>query len=224
MLRVGGPHAAAEAQRRSLGISLDDITQAVLGEACPTPGLTWLDVGCGRGDIGRELLRAHAPGSVTGIDVIDFLADDLRGRVELLVGRAEEVIEGLEPSDRVLLVEVIEHLEAPWTVLRACAQRVAKGGRLVLSTPNIASLRNRLNLATRGQLSAFRADNLPHMTPALPHVAARILREEGLHVEPLAYAGADVLPLTGGRQWPAAASRRFAELSHVSVVISAERR
>ena len=46
-------------------------------------------------------------------------------------------------ADRVLLVEVMEHLEAPWTVLRATADRVKPGGVMVVTTPNVATLHHR---------------------------------------------------------------------------------
>jgi hypothetical protein len=138
------------------------------------------------------------------------------------VGPAEHALQSAEPADRVLMIEVIEHLEAPWTVLRAAARKVRSGGALVVSTPNIRTLRHRAELAIRGQLTAFRDDNPPHLTPILPHVTARILDEEGLLPERPRYAGRDELPKLW-KPWPAAMHERFPVLTSISVIVAASR-
>jgi len=118
---------------------------------------------------------------------------------------------------------VIEHLEAPWTALRAAARLVAPGGWIVVSTPNLARLRNRLELAVRGQFTSFRPDNEAHISPAPPHVTRRILSEEGLTAEEPRFAGRDVISLTGGRTWPQGVRERVPVLTSVSVIIAAQR-
>jgi SAM-dependent methyltransferase len=202
---------------------MDAIIEAALTAARPAPGLSWLDIGCGRGELLRRVRDRWEPARLGGIDPIDWLADDLREDVSFAELPAERAGE-LPPADRVLLVEVIEHLEAPWSALRAAARLVAPGGWLVLTTPNVATLRHRLELAARGQLTSFRPDNDPHTTPALPHVSERVLSEEGLQTYGRRYAGADVIPASGGRLWPDALRRRWASLLSVSVIIAAQRR
>ncbi len=195
---------------------------AALAAACPEPGLSWLDIGCGRGDLLRRLRDEWQPASLGGIDPIDWLDDDLKDDVEFHTLAAESA-GALAAADRVLLIEVIEHLEAPWSALRTAARLVAPGGRLVVSTPNIATLRNRLELGVRGNLTSFRPGYDPHISPALPHVTRRILSEEGLMLEAPVFAGADVISLTGGRVWPESLRARFPELTSVSVLIAARR-
>ena len=158
------------------------------------------------------------------MDVIDWLDDDLRSDVDLTVASVEDVLpmEG-ELFDRILLVETMEHLEAPWTLLRAAARSVAPGGRIVVTTPNIASLRHRIELLMRGRLTAFRPENLPHVTPILPHVVARVLRAEGLHAYAPVHAGRDIIPWTGGRLWPAAAHNHLQKATSISVIIVGQR-
>ena len=130
----------------------------------------------------------------------------------------------LAPADRVMLVEVIEHLQAPWSTLREAARlRSLQEGWIVVSTPNVATLRCRLELAVRGELTPFRVDNLPHISPALPHVTTRVLGEEGLACEPTAFAGADVIPMTGGRIWPEPVRARTPRLLSVSAIVAARR-
>ena len=204
----------------SAGASMREILDAVLEAARPEPGLTWLDLGCGRGDLLRLIRDRWQPAGLHGIDPIDWLEPDLRADVEFHTVAAEQA-ERLPAVDRVLLVEVIEHLEAPWSTLRSAARLVKPGGRIVVSTPNLATLRGRLELSVRGNLTAFRPGYEPHVSPALPHVTERILTEEGLAVEPRRFAGADVISLTGGRVWPESMRRRYPRLASVSVLVGA---
>lgn len=203
------------------GASLQEIVEGALAAAQPRRGLSWLDIGCGQGDLLRAIRDRWAPSELHGLDPIDWLSDDLRADVSFRQEAAEHA--QLPTVDRVLLVETIEHLEAPWTTLRNAASAVAPGGLIVVSTPNLATLRTRLELAVRGNLTSFRPGYEPHVSPALPHVTTRILGEEGLTVEPPTYAGADVISLSGGRVWPRSLRRRFPELTSVSVVIAARR-
>ncbi len=48
--------------------------------------------------------------------------------------------------DLVLAGEIIEHLVAPIRFVRECNRVLKKGGMVVISTPNIASLKNRIKL------------------------------------------------------------------------------
>jgi SAM-dependent methyltransferase len=209
-------------QMASAGTSMDEIVEAALVAAHPEPGLRWLDIGCGRGDLLRKIRDEWQPADLQGIDPIDWLDDDLREDVSFHTIAAEDAAE-LPAADRVLLIEVIEHLEAPWSALRQAARLVAPGGRIVVSTPNLGTLRNRLELGLRGGLTSFRPDNQPHISPALPHVTSRILADEGLSVQAPSFAGSDVVSLTKGRVWPKSLRLRYPALASVSVVISARR-
>ncbi len=209
-------------QLASAGTSIDEIVESALEAARPEPHLRWLDIGCGTGDLLRKIRDEWQPAELYGIDPIDWLDEDLRGDVTFHTVAAEEA-EDLPTADRVLLVEVIEHLEAPWSALRKAARLVAPGGRLVVSTPNLATLRNRLELGLRGGLTSFRPDNQPHMSPALPHVTTRVLEEEKLTVEAPRFAAADVISLSKGRIWPETIRRRYPSLTSVSVIIAARR-
>ena len=202
----------------SRGCASDAIHDAAFSASQPAPGLAWLDIGCGRGDLVRTIRKFDPDASVAGIDAIDWLPPDLRQEVDLLVAPAEEGLDAAQPADRVMMIEVLEHFEAPWTVLRKAARLVAPGGLLVLSTPNIATLRHRIELAARGGLTSFRPDHPPHLTPALPHVIERLLVDEGLRVT-TSYAGHDIVPLSGGRPWPAFLHARLGRLTRTSLLV-----
>jgi len=219
---VDGPAETQASQLASGGASNEEIIAATLAAARPQPGLRWLDIGCGRGDALRRVRDEWAPSQLRGIDSLDWLDDDLRADVDFEVRPAEELA-GTPAADRVLMIEVIEHLEAPWSALRAAARVLAPGGRIVVSTPNVATLRHRLELARRGTLTSFRPGYDPPQSPALPHVSARILGEEGLQVEEPQFAGADVISFSKGRIWPQSLRRRYPRLGSVSVILAARR-
>src|SRR4029077_20460589 len=174
------------------------------------------------GDLLRRIRDEWRPADLQGVDPIAWLDPDLESDVTFHRIAAEQADE-LPLADRVLLVEVIEHLEAPWSALRQAARLVAPGGRIVVSTPNLATLRSRLELGVRGQLTSFRPGYEPHLSPALPHVTTRILVEEGLLVEPPRFAAADVISLSKGRLWPERLRSRYPSLASVSVIIAGRR-
>jgi SAM-dependent methyltransferase len=201
---------------------MEAIIDAAVDAAHPRAHLRWLDLGCGRGDLLRVVRDRWQPEALSGIDPLDWLDADLREDVDFRAVAAEDA-DDLPTADRVMLVEVIEHLEAPWSALRRAARLVAPGGRLVVTTPNLATLRHRLELGVRGHLTSFRPDYEPHVSPALPHVTARILSEENLTVEPPRFAGADVISMSGGRLWPESVRLRRPQLTSISVIVAASR-
>ncbi len=203
------------------GASLEEIVEGALAAAQPQAGLRWLDIGCGRGDLLRAIRDAGSRPSCTAWT--RSMARRRSARRGVASSRSRPSRRELPSVDRVMLVEVIEHLEAPWTRCATPHGASRRAGAIVVSTPNLATLRTRLELAVRGNLTSFRPDNEPHISPALPHVTTRILPEEGLTVDPPTFAGADVISLTGGRVWPESLRRRFPELTSVSVVIAARR-
>jgi 2-polyprenyl-3-methyl-5-hydroxy-6-metoxy-1,4-benzoquinol methylase len=207
----------------SSGSSITEIVECAIEAARPARGLRWLDIGCGRGELLRKIRDEWEPAELWGIDPIDWLDDDLRQDVTFHKVAAEGA-QDLPIVDRVTMVEVIEHLEAPWSTLRVAAKLLAPGGRIIITTPNLATLRHRLELGLRGGLTSFRSDYQPHISPALPHVTARILSEENLAIEAPRFAGADVISLTKGRLWPERIRVRYPTLTSVSVVVSAQRR
>src|SRR5262245_21174184 len=95
--------AAAGGQLGSAGDSSGEIHRAALDLAEPRPGLSWLDIGVGTGELLLAVRDRHAPASLTGIDLIEWLEDDLRGDVRMVVGPAEQA--DLTPADRVMMIE-----------------------------------------------------------------------------------------------------------------------
>lgn len=218
-LSSSGQRATAnrrEIQLATRGVSLDEIIGAALVASRPQPGLSWLDIGCGTGAALRRAHERHAPSGLVGIDIVNWLDPDLRNLVTFREAAAEDGINA-EPADRILALEVLEHLEAPLVTLRDVAKLLRPGGRLVATVPNFASLNSMVHLALRGELAAFRAWRADHLSPVVPHVVERILREEGLTVEPRFFAAGDYLPLRSGRRWPESLRRALPRWLSMSV-------
>lgn len=101
-----------------------------------------LDVGCGSGDF---LVQMRDRGwEVHGCDPDESAVERARARVlDVDVGTGESLGHPDDHFDAVTLSHVIEHVLDPKGTLRQCGRVLKKGGVLVLTTPNTASLGHR---------------------------------------------------------------------------------
>ncbi len=116
--------------------------------------ITILDVGCASGDISVEL-------SILGFQVhgIDFEPKRLFVAKELAQKYCQEILfenksfeelRGSKTYDIVLLGEVLEHFRDPVKMLGDIKSLLNPGGSVVITTPNMPSLRSRLKFAIFG--------------------------------------------------------------------------
>jgi 2-polyprenyl-3-methyl-5-hydroxy-6-metoxy-1,4-benzoquinol methylase len=106
-----------------------------------------LDVGCSSGYLAAPL--AARRNTIVGVELDAAAARDAQAFCEqVLLGDVETMELPLEPGsfDVVLLGDVIEHLHDPVDTLRRLRRFLRPGGRLVLSTPNVANWAIRLSL------------------------------------------------------------------------------
>lgn len=156
---------------------------AMLLASATEPGARVLEFGAGSGamslrlkDMGFAVTASDLfPGSFKAKDV-PFVAADLNSAF------AAQWPEGF---DAVMALEIVEHLENPRHVLREIRQLLPVGGRLVLSTPNIANPVSQALFVRRGQFQWFRdADyhEQGHITPLSPWVLEKALQEAGFAI------------------------------------------
>jgi SAM-dependent methyltransferase len=88
----------------------------------------------------------------------------------------------IEPVELVVAGEIIEHLEAPGTFLRACHALVKPDGRIVVTTPNAAALQN--FLAPFLGVELVHPDHLALFSPRTLRV---LFERTGWEVERIAY-------------------------------------
>ncbi len=150
------------------------------------PGQSVLDVGCGHGYIAERLARQDC--AVTGIDALD--APQCRAamrdyhRCDLVAGLAP-ALPALEQTrfDRILLLDVLEHLPDPALILHQVRQLLSNDGRILVSLPNVANITVRLNLllgkwdyADRGIMDRT------HLRFFTRRTARRLLEESGYEI------------------------------------------
>ena len=98
-----------------------------------------LDVGCGDGALGRMLKRARPGIVVLGIEPLPEVAAIAREHLDAIrVGGAEEGWPSDWPMpDCIVFADSLEHMLDPWSVLARSVERLAPGGSVVLSLPNV---------------------------------------------------------------------------------------
>jgi 2-polyprenyl-3-methyl-5-hydroxy-6-metoxy-1,4-benzoquinol methylase len=99
-------------------------------------GETILDIGCGHGVYGKELLKKGY--RYTGIEANEKYVKEARKHVDALCMRAEKLEFPDKSFDTIILLEVLEHLEDPYTALSEIVRVTRKN--LVVSVPNISPL------------------------------------------------------------------------------------
>ncbi len=107
-----------------------------------------LDVGSGEGD-GAVQIRSLTNANVSCVDVAEVAVNSARSRGldAYQVDLDNEVLPFDDESfDLVNLTEVIEHLVRPDHALREIRRVIRPGGHLIVSTPNLACLPNRVLL------------------------------------------------------------------------------
>lgn len=117
-----------------------------------SPGERILDLGCGAGHL-AEKLRSLKGCKVTGVDVVDQSATPLRQRMDRYIehnlsdGTLPEEIQHSPDFDTILLLDIIEHLDAPEKLLTSLRHSFGRYScRYILTVPNIAFFLTRLGL------------------------------------------------------------------------------
>jgi 2-polyprenyl-3-methyl-5-hydroxy-6-metoxy-1,4-benzoquinol methylase len=98
-----------------------------------------VDVGCGAGALGAMLKRERPGVEVRGVEPVESKAMDARGVLDdVLCGQADDPLpENWPRPDCVIFSDVLEHMIDPWKTLRLWHDRLAPGGYLVISIPNV---------------------------------------------------------------------------------------
>jgi glycosyltransferase involved in cell wall biosynthesis len=146
-----------------------------------------LEVGCGEGFFAAKL--AERGNRVSGVDALPAP----RHREAFSEYVCADLARGFGPAlaplrkrryDKILLMDVLEHLERPETLLNQCHQLMDAQTRLLISLPNVANFTVRLNLlfgrfeyADRGILDRT------HLHFFTRRSAERLIRQAGFKIE-----------------------------------------
>jgi len=108
-----------------------------------------IDIGCGEGYLAAELKKSG--NCISGIDVLptasETLSLDRYYSADLDKGISSVVsqLNGIRFT-RAILLDVLEHLKRPETILDECHDILDDDGQLIISVPNIANIAVRLSL------------------------------------------------------------------------------
>ena len=137
-------------------------------------GTKVLDYGCGQHK--SAYLRAMGF-SVHSCDILDFQLDNYT--------KVDPKAEHLPFSDRQFQVsvisEVVEHIENPWAILRELMRVTSEA--IIITTPNVASLKSKEVFAATGYLHWFTPDIAYHITPVFYWQLQRFVAEQGWAIE-----------------------------------------
>ncbi len=107
------------------------------------PGGRLLEVGCGAGEMLRQM--ADLGWEVAGLDPDPKACTVARERaLEIKCGSLEEARYPSDYFDAVIMNHVLEHIGNPHEILKECFRVLRPGGRIVITTPNAASLGHRV--------------------------------------------------------------------------------
>ncbi len=108
-----------------------------------------LDIACGEGAL-TQRIKDYFPDYE--IDVNDINPDNIKfNNFKHIYGLdLNKSFSFRDQYDLVIAIEIIEHLENPWSFLRGVKTILKKGGQLILSTPNINSIKDRIFFLVEG--------------------------------------------------------------------------
>src|SRR5437867_2719608 len=126
---------------------------------------TLLDVGCWDGGTTIEYSRAAGGARAYGIEVFQDPASQAAGRgisVAVMDLERDRFPWPDQSMDLIVCNQVFEHLKNVWLPMSEIARVLRVGGHLLFSTPNLASLHNRVLLAVGLQPTSIRTFG-PHV-------------------------------------------------------------
>jgi O-antigen biosynthesis protein len=100
-----------------------------------------LDVGCGAGSTGLELINRNPASKLYGIELNPFVADLARNHYEKVENTDVEILDLEYPEgyfDVILCNDVLEHLRDPWKVVEKLSFYLKPSGSIICSIPNIS--------------------------------------------------------------------------------------
>lgn len=147
-----------------------------------------LDVGCGSGQTLEMLKDKKYCAETVGIELFNAAADEARSRVDAvycLDVEKSKLPENIGKFDLILLLDVLEHLTDPWSVLKKIKNEyLADKGKIIISLPNVQHfslvlplLCGRFTYAERGILDKT------HLRFFTKSSAADLLKSASLDIE-----------------------------------------
>lgn len=198
-------------------VSTHHLLESVVEAFSDMPRGKVLDLGCGHGDYSK---RIHDIGFKVIASDIDISRFRYGGILDFQVCDVSKPLPFPDAyCDYVLLIEVIEHLRNPYSVMAEINRVLKPDGRLIISTPNILNLKSRLRFLFEGAYEYFREppldqahnskETIPnlHLVPYRYHELEFLLSDTGFSVKKVLSSFRDysiaalLLPLIRFQAW-----------------------
>jgi SAM-dependent methyltransferase len=131
-----------------------------------------LDIGAGQGALAARLKEAGYRVDACDRDTSAFVVPGVACRK---VDAGAGLPYGNEEFDVVLAIELVEHLDGHGALLLDAARVLKPGGYLILSTPNVVSLKSRLRFMFSGYCYSFGPLDTAVCDPSSQHISALTL-------------------------------------------------
>ena len=152
----------------------------------PATARTILDVGAGAGRTGGWLRSLYPGCRVIALEGDAVNSEELRKNTdEHHIVDLNRELPDIGTPDLILVLDVLEHLTQPDDVLRRLTERLADGGLVILSCPNVAHLSVSVPLLLRGRFDYQDAGILDrtHMRFFVRESALALMNGAGLLVD-----------------------------------------
>jgi len=143
-------------------------------------GTDVLDLGCYQGEISLELMKRYS--NVLSRDIKDWGHIDKLQNFDILDANKPFSIES-NSLDAIYCSEVIEHVDNPANLVTECHRILRPGGIMLLSSPNIYSIKSRAQFLLRGTLFGFGS----HETTEWYHVSPLRIEWLRLHCDSVGF-------------------------------------
>tara|TARA_R110000824_G_scaffold390760_2_gene587436 strand:- start:106725 stop:107384 length:660 start_codon:yes stop_codon:yes gene_type:complete len=162
-----------------------------------------LELGVGMGATMAALRKVRDISFAAGVELMPEIAERARTHIdEVLSGDIEtlEMPQSWTGFDLILCLDVLEHLADPWTVVRQLHERLAPGGVIVASLPNVNHVSVSLPLFFRGEWELKDAGILDrtHLRFFVKKTAIELMTSSGLSLQATGTGG---LPKYSKRWW-----------------------
>ncbi len=148
-----------------------------------------LEIGCGSGQTLEMIKQLKLCESTVGIELFEQAAAGARTRVDRVYHlniEKQEAPADLGTFDLILMLDVLEHLVDPWSVLgRIQRAHLKPGGKMIISLPNARHFTCVLPLLLKGEFVYQERGILDktHLRFFTRKSGMRLLREAGLSIE-----------------------------------------